>query len=275
MLDPEWRKKDFSAYDIVYHVAGIAHADVGNVSEEVKQKYYAVNTDLSIEVARKAKEEGVKEFIFMSSMIVYGDSAPYGKRKIIDKNTVPHPANFYGDSKLQADVGVRELAGTNFKVIVLRPPMIYGKGSKGNYPILAKLAKKLPIFPEVTNERSMLHIDNLCEFLCQIMLIKEITNESVVLIPQNVEWTKTSDMVHEINQTEVMEVDRLSDKVQFYDREAAVIENAEKRDARLAAQKQEVTTGKKSIHSRLGEKKQKTSERKSDGKSVNKEQVTL
>ena len=198
MLDPEWRKKDFSAYDIVYHVAGIAHADVGNVSEEVKQKYYAVNTDLSIEVARKAKEEGVKEFIFMSSMIVYGDSAPYGKRKIIDKNTVPHPANFYGDSKLQADVGVRELADANFKVIVLRPPMSYGKGSKGNYPILAKLAKKLPIFPEVTNERSMLHIDNLCEFLCQIMLIKEITNESVVLIPQNVEWTKTSDMVHEI-----------------------------------------------------------------------------
>ena len=198
MLDPEWRKKDFSAYDIVYHVAGIAHADVGNVSEEVKQKYYAVNTDLSIEVARKAKEEGVKEFIFMSSMIVYGDSVPYGKRKIIDKNTVPHPANFYGDSKLQADVGVRELADANFKVIVLRPPMIYGKGSKGNYPILAKLAKKLPIFPEVTNERSMLHIDNLCEFLCQIMLIKEITNESVVLIPQNVEWTKTSDMVHEI-----------------------------------------------------------------------------
>lgn len=209
MLDPEWRKKDFSAYDIVYHVAGIAHADVGNVSEEVKQKYYAVNTDLSIEVARKAKEEGVKEFIFMSSMIVYGDSAPYGKRKIIDKNTVPNPANFYGDSKLQADVGVRELADTNFKVIVLRPPMIYGKGSKGNYPILAKLAKKLPIFPEVTNERSMLHIDNLCEFLCQIMLIKEITNESVVLIPQNEEWTKTSDMVHEIAKVSGKKIIRL------------------------------------------------------------------
>ena len=99
----------------------------------------------------------------------------------------------------------------------------------------------------------------------------------VLVIPENAGLTtrELSDMVHEINQTEVMEVDRLSDKVQFYDREAAVIENAEKRDARLAAQKQEVTTGKKSIHSRLGEKKQKTSERKSDGKSVNKEQVTL
>lgn len=198
MLDPEWRKKDFSAYDIVYHVAGIAHADVGKVSEEVKQKYYAVNTDLTIEVAEKAKKEGVKEFVFMSSMIVYGESAPYGKKKIIDKNTVPCPANFYGDSKLQADIGVRKLADTTFKVIVLRPPMIYGKGSKGNYPILAKLAKKLPVFPEVENERSMLHIDNLCEFLCQTMLIKESTNNSVVLIPQNEEWTKTSDMVHEI-----------------------------------------------------------------------------
>lgn len=198
MLDPEWRKKDFSAYDIVYHVAGIAHADVGKASEEVKQKYYAVNTDLTIEVAEKAKKEGVKEFVFMSSMIVYGESAPYGKKKIIDKNTVPCPANFYGDSKLQADIGVRKLADTTFKVIVLRPPMIYGKGSKGNYPILAKLAKKLPVFPEVENERSMLHIDNLCEFLCQTMLIKESTNNSVVLIPQNEEWTKTSDMVHEI-----------------------------------------------------------------------------
>lgn len=198
MLDPAWKEKDFSKYDIIYHVAGIAHADVGNVSEEVKQKYYAVNTDLTIEVARKAKEEGVKEFVFMSSMIVYGESAPYGKMKLIDKNTVPNPANFYGDSKLQADVGVRELADNNFKVIVLRPPMIYGKGSKGNYPILAKLAKKMPVFPEVSNQRSMLHIDNLCEFLCQIMLIKVFKYTSVVLVPQNSEWTKTSEMVGEI-----------------------------------------------------------------------------
>lgn len=198
MLDPAWKEKDFSKYDIIYHVAGIAHADVGNVSEEVKQKYYAVNTDLTIEVARKAKEEGIKEFVFMSSMIVYGESAPYGKTKLIDKNTVPNPANFYGDSKLQADVGVRELADNNFKVIVLRPPMIYGKGSKGNYPILAKLAKKMPVFPEVSNQRSMLHIDNLCEFLCQIMLIKVFKYTSVVLVPQNGEWTKTSEMVGEI-----------------------------------------------------------------------------
>lgn len=198
MLDPNWRNKDFSSFDIVYHVAGIAHADVGNIDEATKEKYYAVNTDLTVEVCQKAKADKVKQFIFMSSMIVYGDSAPYGTSKIVSTSTVPEPANFYGDSKLQADVAVRELADADFKVVVLRPPMIYGKGSKGNYPILAKLAKKLPVFPDVDNERSMLHIDNLCEFLCQIMLIDHFEEKAVVLIPQNAEWTKTADMVEMI-----------------------------------------------------------------------------
>lgn len=201
MIDGGWKKIDFSSYDIVYHVAGLAHADVGKVDEETKAKYYAVNTDLAIEVCEKAKVEGVKEFIFMSSMIVYGDSAPYGKKKVVDVNTVPKAANFYGDSKLQADIAVRELADDDFKVFVLRPPMIYGKGSRGNYPILAKLAKKLPIFPDIDNERSMLHIDNLCEFLCQIMLIQKVKQNATVLIPQNAEWTKTSNMVKIIAQT--------------------------------------------------------------------------
>lgn len=195
MTDAAWRDKDFSEYDVVYHVAGIAHADVGKVSEEIKSKYYEVNTGLAVEAAEKAKREGVKTFIFMSSMIVYGDSAPYGQEKVIDETTVPHPANFYGDSKLQADVAVRELADDTYKVIVLRPPMIYGKDSKGNYRTLAKLAKKLPVFPNVDNERSMLYIENLCEFLCQVMLLKLYHRNSVVLLPQNGKWTKTSDMV--------------------------------------------------------------------------------
>ena len=198
MMDPAWKEKDFSLYDIVYHVAGIAHADVGNVSDEIKEKYYRVNTDLTVDVAQKAKAEGVKEFIFMSSMIIYGESSPYGISKVIDEHTVPAPANFYGDSKLQADVAVRSFADNKFKVIVLRPPMIYGKGSKGNYPALSKFAKKLPAFPNIANARSMLYIENLCEFLCQIMLIAEFNCNSVVLIPQNAEWTKTSDMVKTI-----------------------------------------------------------------------------
>lgn len=194
MLDFRWKEIDFSYYDIVFHVAGLAHADVGNVSEEIKKKYYSVNTDLAIEVAKKAKEDGVRQFVFMSSMIVYGESAGYGKDRMITETTYPNPANFYGDSKWQADRGIRKLADEHFQVTVLRPPMIYGKGSKGNYPILAKLAKRVPVFPNVNNRRSMLHIDNLCEFICQIML----AGIGGIFLPQNKEYTKTVDMVAKI-----------------------------------------------------------------------------
>lgn len=200
MRDAAWREKDFSSYDIVYHVAGIAHADVGNVSEETKKQYYAVNTDLAVETAERAKAAGVKLFIFMSSMIVYGESAPFGKEKMITAETKPAPANFYGDSKWQADKGVRALADDAFKVAVLRPPMIYGKGSRGNYPTLAKMAEKLPVFPDVENQRSMLYIENLCEFLCQMMLVdtESFSEKGNVFFPQNPQYTKTSEMVRQI-----------------------------------------------------------------------------
>lgn len=191
MMNASWRNKDFSEYDICFHVAGIAHADVGNVSEEIKAKYYSVNTDLAIEVAKKCKNEGVGQFVFMSSAIIYGDSAPCGKTKKITKETAPSPSNFYGDSKWQADVGVRELCDESFIVTVLRPPMIYGKGSKGNYPLLSKMARKLPIFPEIENERSMLYIENLCEFLRQVMT----RGTGGIFWPQNAEYTNTSEMV--------------------------------------------------------------------------------
>ena len=196
MIDGSWREHDFGSYDVVFHVAGLAHSDVGNVSEEMKAKYYAINTDLAIETAKKAKAEGVKQFVFMSSAIIYGDSAPYGKTKIITKETKPEPTNFYGDSKLKADEGTRQLCDASFTVSVLRPPMIYGKGSKGNYPLLAKIAKRMPIFPDIINERSMLYIENFCEFLAQIM----IRGYGGVFWPQNAEYTRTSEMVKTIAQ---------------------------------------------------------------------------
>ena len=165
MRNGEWRNLTFSAFDSVYHVAGLAHADVGKISEETIEKYYAINRDLAIEVAKKAKTEGVKQFIFMSSSIVYGDSAPIGKNKIISRDTAVHPDNFYGDSKRQAEIGLQELADDSFKVVILRPPMVYGKGSKGNYPILSKIARIVPVFPKVDNQRSMLYVGNLAEFV--------------------------------------------------------------------------------------------------------------
>ena len=127
----------------------------------------------------------------MSSMIVYG-----GMRFINDK-TVPSPANFYGNSKWLGDVGVRKLGNEHFKVAVLRPPMIYGKDSRGNYPTLAKLARRLPIFPDVENKRSMLYIENLCEFVGLIIL----SGEGGIYFPQNAEYSTTSDLVKAIGNT--------------------------------------------------------------------------
>lgn len=191
MLDGSWRQKSFGGYDSVFHVAGIAHSDNGKISEEKAKLYYAVNTDLTVETAKKAKQDGVKQFIFMSSAIVYGESAPIGKRKVITENTPVSPANCYGDSKVQAENGIRPLNDDNFKVVILRPPMIYGKGSKGNYPTLSKFAQKLPVFPDVKSERSMLYIENLCEFV-RLMVENE---ERGTFFPQNSEYSNTSEMV--------------------------------------------------------------------------------
>ncbi|MGM0843663.1 MAG: NAD-dependent epimerase/dehydratase family protein [Bacillota bacterium] len=189
LRDELWKEKDFSRYDVVFHVAGIAHVSSDPKMEDM---YYKVNRDLTIETAKKAKSEGVKQFIFMSSIIVYGDSS-IGKR-IIDKDTIPTPSNFYGDSKLQAEEGIKTLESDNFNVVIIRPPMIYGKGSKGNYPKLSNLAQKLPIFPNIDNQRSMIHIDNLCEFIRLVIDNKECG----IFFPQNREYVNTSDMVKRI-----------------------------------------------------------------------------
>ncbi len=185
MMNGLWRAKSFSGYDSVYHVAGIAHSDVGNVSEERKAFYYKINTDLTIETAKKAKADGVKQFIFMSSAIIYGDSAPIGQKKRITRDTPVAPANFYGDSKVKAEEGILPLNDDNFKVCVLRPPMIYGPGSKGNYLVLAKFAQKLPVFP---------YVENLMEFV-RLMVENE---ENGIFWPQNSEYVKTCDMVRAI-----------------------------------------------------------------------------
>ena len=156
--------------------------------------YYKVNTDLTIACAEKAKADGVGQFLFMSSMIVYGDSGRLGDPRKITADTDPAPANFYGDSKFKAEEGIRKLADDNFKVVILRPPMIYGKGSKGNYPILVKMARKLPLFPQIQNERSMLYVGNLCK-LISLMILNE---EQGIFFPQNAEYVRTSQMVQQI-----------------------------------------------------------------------------
>lgn len=191
MQDSEWVNYSFKDYDVVFHVAGIVHSDMGKISPERKTLYYAVNTKLAIDTAKKAKEDGVKQFIFMSSASIYGDSAPIGKKKRVTIDTPLNPSNCYGDSKVLAEKAIEKLQDESFRIVVLRPPMIYGKDCKGNYPTLSKLAMKLPFFPSVENERSMLYIGNLVEFI-QLMIEND---EQGVFFPQNKEYTNTSELV--------------------------------------------------------------------------------
>ncbi len=186
MINPEWEKKDFSSFDVIYHVAGIAHR---KETEENAQLYYDVNRDLTIKVAEKAKREGVKHFIFLSSMSVYGV-----EEGVITRETPPAPKSNYGKSKIQAEEKLDELADENFTVAVMRPPMVYGEGCKGNYQMLVKFAKMLPVFPDYKNKRSMIHVDNLSCFVKELM----DTNAEGLFFPQDENYVCTCEMVKEI-----------------------------------------------------------------------------
>lgn len=183
-----WEPKasDFENIDVVFNVAGIAHI---KETAENRHLYYDVNRDLVIKIAENAKAAGVKQFILLSSMSVYGLTV--GR---IEKNTPTNPVNAYGKSKVEADEAIEKMADESFKFACLRPPMVYGRGCKGNYQSLRKFALKSPIFPDYKNERSMIYIGNLCEFVKGCIDFER----SGLFFPQNAEYTKTSDMVRTI-----------------------------------------------------------------------------
>lgn len=190
LRDKKVSEIDFSDFDIILHTAGIAHIGKNYENENL---YYSVNRDLTYDVCRKAKSDGVKHFIFLSSIIVYGESRGI-ENKVITADTIPLPDGAYGRSKLEAENLILPLCDDKFSVSVARPPMIYGKGCKGNYPRLSEFAIKSPIFPYFENRRSMLHIDNLCEFL---RLLCE-SGKSGIFFPQNREYVNTSALVKQI-----------------------------------------------------------------------------
>lgn len=182
-INSEWKYKDFSFFDVVIDVAGIAHI---NITDDMEDLFYSINRDMTVDICKTAKDAGVKQFIFLSSMNVYGDNC--GVISDIDK---VNPSSFYGDSKLQADNIIQKMNEATFSVVSVRPPAIYGKGCKGNYPLLVKYGKILPLFPNYRQYKSLIYIDNLCEFIK--LLIDN--NSNGIYCPQNAEYTSTSQIV--------------------------------------------------------------------------------
>lgn len=185
--DDRWKSYDFSKFDTVINCTGVAH--INNIQEDMKNLFYSVNRDLAYELGKKAKIDGVSHFIHFSSMNVYGDYCD----NVLNRDSV-NPTSFYGDSKLQGDLELEKLSDDLFIVSHIRPPFVYGKKCSGNFNTISKIAHLTPIFPNYKNKKSMIYIDNLCEF------IRLIIDDKLggVFTPQNKELVSTTDLVAEI-----------------------------------------------------------------------------
>ncbi|MGV3009724.1 NAD-dependent epimerase/dehydratase family protein [Streptococcus thoraltensis] len=188
MINPKWKEFDFSNYDSIFHVAAIVHKNEKKMDPTLYDK---VNRDLPIELATLAKSAGVGQFIFLSSMSVYGN-----EQEIITKSTVENPSTYYGKSKLAAEEGLKKLETESFAVVIIRPPMVYGPNATGNYARLSKLSKFTLFFPKISNQRSMIYIDNLLEFVRKSIDL----SLSGTYFPQNKEYVNTSELVKTIRQ---------------------------------------------------------------------------
>ncbi|MCD5324125.1 MULTISPECIES: NAD-dependent epimerase/dehydratase family protein [Pontibacillus] len=187
--DDSWKERSFIGYEVVFHTAAIVH-----VKENDTAKYFKVNRDLTVELAKKAKKEGVNQFIFLSTMGVYGKNGKIGDEVIITKDTIPRPKTYYGMSKLEAEKELMKLTDNKFKIAILRPPIVYGPNCPGNYAKLEKLALKTPLFPMIHNQRSMINIEKLSADLKKYVDIEA----HGILFPQDDEYINTSLMVQKI-----------------------------------------------------------------------------
>lgn len=189
--DGVWKNLDFAKYDAVYNVSGLCHADSKHGTPE---QYMSINGQLPIDMGQKAKNDGCKLFINMSSSIIYGNMSFIGEDKTMDRDTAPAPVNVYGESKLFAEKGLLKLEGQNFSVALIRAPLIYGENSTGNFPLLVKFARKSPIFPDIKNQQSMIYIDNLCELI--YLIVKH--QKGGIYLPQDPDIKCTSLLVKDM-----------------------------------------------------------------------------
>lgn len=156
-------KLDLSNIDSIIHLSALVHQMSGAETEE----YQRVNVDNTLRLAQKAKESGVKQFIFMSTVKVYGEETD----QAYTENTSCMPEDEYGKSKLKAEQKLLKLEDENFTVSIIRTPIVYGYGVKANIKNLINLVNKISILPfaDIRNRRSMVYIGNLSHLIDTII----------------------------------------------------------------------------------------------------------
>lgn len=195
VLTDEWTLFDYSKYDAIVHVAGIVHRPDCNDWD----LYKSVNTDMPIAIATLAKKQGVKQYVFFSTMGVYGIGKEL-KPNVIDEHTPLMADTMYGKSKLMAEEGLRELQDESFNVVCVRPPSVYGKGCKGGYITgFTSIAQRLPIVPKAYSnvKQSFIYIDNLAE-LVRLILENQLNG---VFCPQDDKSVSANELLEVISKS--------------------------------------------------------------------------
>jgi UDP-glucose 4-epimerase len=157
---------NFSGYDVVLHLAAIVH-QTKKISEK---EYLSINRDLCLEVAASAKKNGVRQFVFLSTVKVYGDFCP--NHDIRNENSVCFPDDSYGRSKLAAEIGLRKLEDRDFVISIIRTAIVYGEGVRANMISLIKLIETIPLLPfkNTLNKRNYTYTGNLAGFIDQAII---------------------------------------------------------------------------------------------------------
>lgn len=183
----DWINSDFHNLDTIVHVAAIVHKNEKKIDPNL---YEQVNCNLTIKIAEKAKNEGVKQFIFLSTMGVYGINH---KKECITKSTLISPKTEYAKSKAKAENRLLELADKNFNICILRPPLVCGENSPGNMTKLINVVKKIHVFPNICNERSYIYVSELSDYI--VDCIENM--KKGIFFPQSKEYMCTSEYLKE------------------------------------------------------------------------------
>ncbi len=163
-LKDDITKLDLETIDTVVHLSALVHRMGGASAEE----YEKINVVQTLELAKKAKASGVKLFVFMSTIKVYGEET----EAVYDETSECYPEDAYGKSKLKAERELQKLESENFKISIVRTPIVYGRGVKANINNLLNLVKKISILPfaDIKNRRSMVYVGNLSHLLHEVII---------------------------------------------------------------------------------------------------------